>query len=169
MVRSEVVLEYKEKDGRINSIQQNPVDPNLFLVCQALTCNQISLHDHRQRFERAVLCFGSDGADRLSKQIMPSWHPNGAIVSCGMQTESKINIWDIRWKDVRRGPRQSIDVHGMARCVFFLLCSFEKKKCFLLTRYDVVMVLDKRVFKAAFHPRQSFITSMSAAGSLAFM
>ncbi|KAF9357651.1 hypothetical protein BGX34_009280 [Mortierella sp. NVP85] len=139
MVRSEVVLEYKEKDGRINSIQQNPVDPNLFLICQALTCNQISLHDNRQRFERAVLCFGSDGADRLSKQILPSWHPNGALVSCGMQTESKINIWDIRWKDVRRGPGQSIDVH------------------------------DKRVFKAAFHPRQSFITSMSAAGSLAFI
>ncbi|KAF9960912.1 hypothetical protein BGZ65_011534, partial [Modicella reniformis] len=42
MVRSEVVLEYKHKDGRVNSILQNPVDPNLFLVCRALTSNQLS-------------------------------------------------------------------------------------------------------------------------------
>lgn len=112
MVRSEVVVEFKSKEGRINTILQNPVDPNLFLICQALTSNQLSLHDNRQRFERAVLCFGSNGADRLSKQVQPSWHPNGAIVSSGMQTESKINIWDIRWRDVRRGAGQSIDVHG---------------------------------------------------------
>ncbi|KAF8934808.1 hypothetical protein BGZ58_005444 [Dissophora ornata] len=112
MERSEAVLEYKSKDGRINSILQNPVDPSLFLVCQALTSNQLSLHDNRQRFERAVLRFGSECADRLSKQIMPSWHPNGAIVSSGMHSESKINLWDIRWRDVQRGAGQSIDVHG---------------------------------------------------------
>ncbi|KAG0290304.1 hypothetical protein BGZ98_003520, partial [Dissophora globulifera] len=138
MERSEAVVEFKSKDGRINSIVQNPVDPHLFLVCQALTSNQLSLHDNRMRFEREVLRFGFESADRLSKQILPSWHPGGAIVSSGMQSESKINLWDIRWRDVQRGAGQSIDVH------------------------------EKRVFKAAFHAKRSFMTSMSSDGSLAF-
>ncbi|KAF9897508.1 hypothetical protein BX616_005483, partial [Lobosporangium transversale] len=139
MVRSEIVVEYKNKDGRINSILQNPVDPNLFLISQATTHNQLLLHDTRVRFETPVLEFGFDSADRLSKQILPSWHPAGAIVSSGMQIESKINIWDIRWKDVHRGAGQSIDVH------------------------------EKRVFKAAFHPKRSLMTSMSSDGSLGFI
>ncbi|KAG0323862.1 hypothetical protein BGZ99_002433 [Dissophora globulifera] len=139
MERSEAVVEFKSKDGRINSIVQNPVDPHLFLVCQALMSNQLSLHDNRMRFEREVLRFGFESADRLSKQILPSWHPGGAIVSSGMQSESKINLWDIRWRDVQRGAGQSIDVH------------------------------EKRVFKAAFHAKRSFMTSMSSDGSLAFI
>ncbi|KAI1315098.1 hypothetical protein EDD11_001288 [Mortierella claussenii] len=139
MVRSEVVLEYKNRDGRINSIAQNPVDPNLFLICQATTSNQLLLHDKRTRFDIPVLHFGFDSADRLSRQVQPSWHPGGAIVSCGMNIESKINIWDIRWKDVHRGAGQSVDVH------------------------------DKRVFKAAFHPKRSLMTSMSADGGLGFI
>ncbi|KAF9946782.1 hypothetical protein BGZ72_011144 [Mortierella alpina] len=140
MPRSEVVVEYKNTErGRVTAVMQNPVDPNLFLVCHAATGNQLSLHDNRQRFDNAVLRFGFPCADNLSKLVVPSWHPGGAIVSCGTQSEPKINIWDIRWKDVQRGAGQSIDVH------------------------------DKRVFKAAFHPKRSFMTSMSADSSLAFM
>ncbi|KAF9986019.1 hypothetical protein BGZ75_002282 [Mortierella antarctica] len=140
MPRSEVVVEYKNTErGRVTAVMQNPVDPNLFLVCHAATDNQLSLHDHRQRFDNAVLRFGFPCADNLSKLVVPSWHPGGAIVSCGTQSEPKINIWDIRWKDVQRGAGQSIDVH------------------------------DKRVFKAAFHPKRSFMTSMSADSSLAFI
>ncbi|KAF9954772.1 hypothetical protein BGZ70_010458, partial [Mortierella alpina] len=139
MPRSEVVVEYKNTErGRVTAVMQNPVDPNLFLVCHAATDNQLSLHDNRQRFDNAVLRFGFPCADNLSKLVVPSWHPGGAIVSCGTQSEPKINIWDIRWKDVQRGAGQSIDVH------------------------------DKRVFKAAFHPKRSFMTSMSADSSLAF-
>ncbi|KAF9575271.1 hypothetical protein EC968_003623 [Mortierella alpina] len=140
MPRSEVVVEYKNTErGRVTAVMQNPVDPNLFLVCHAATNNQLSLHDNRQRFDNAVLRFGFPCADNLSKLVVPSWHPGGAIVSCGTQSEPKINIWDIRWKDVQRGAGQSIDVH------------------------------DKRVFKAAFHPKRSFMTSMSADSSLAFI
>ncbi|CAO3574319.1 unnamed protein product [Mortierella alpina] len=140
MPRSEVVVEYKNTErGRVTAVMQNPVDPNLFLVCHAATDNQLSLHDSRQRFDNAVLRFGFPCADNLSKLVVPSWHPGGAIVSCGTQSEPKINIWDIRWKDVQRGAGQSIDVH------------------------------DKRVFKAAFHPKRSFMTSMSADSSLAFI
>ncbi|KAF9188268.1 hypothetical protein BGZ50_001446 [Haplosporangium sp. Z 11] len=140
MARSHVLFENRNVErGRINSIVQNPVDPNLLLVCHANTNNQLALHDTRQRFQDPVLRFGFQCADNLSRQVMPSWHPNGAIVSCGTQSEAKINIWDVRWKDVQRGAGQSIDVH------------------------------EKRVFKAAFHPRRSFMTSMSADSSLAFI
>ncbi|KAG0206168.1 hypothetical protein BGX28_002347 [Mortierella sp. GBA30] len=140
MPRSEVVVEYKNAErGRITAISQNPVDPNLFLLCHASTDNQLALHDNRQRFENAVLRFGFSCADNLSKLVVPSWHPGGAIVSCGTQSDPKINIWDIRWQDVQRGAGQSIDVH------------------------------EKRVYKAAFHPKRSFMTSMSADSSLAFM
>ncbi|KAF9313760.1 hypothetical protein BGZ91_006175, partial [Linnemannia elongata] len=140
MERSEVVYDYKSKErGRINSITPNPVDPNLLLVCHATTNNQLSLHDLRQRFDDPVLRFGFECADNLSRQVMPSWHPGGAIVSSGTQSDPKINIWDIRWRDVHRGAGQSID--GQT----------------------------KRVFKAAFHPTKPFITSMSADSSLAFI
>ncbi|KAF9933207.1 hypothetical protein FBU30_006148 [Linnemannia zychae] len=140
MERSEVVYDYKSKErGRINSITPNPVDPNLLLIGHATTNYQLSLHDIRQRFDDPVLRFGFQCADNLSKQVLPSWHPGGAIVSSGTQSDPKINIWDIRWRDVHRGAGQSID--GQA----------------------------KRVFKAAFHPTKPFITSMSADSSLAFM
>ncbi|KAG0305444.1 hypothetical protein BGZ97_001112 [Linnemannia gamsii] len=140
MERSEVVYDYKSKErGRINSITPNPVDPNLLLVCHATTSNQLSLHDLRQRFDDPVLRFGFECADNLSRQVMPSWHPGGAIVSSGTQSDPKINIWDIRWRDVHRGAGQSIDGQS------------------------------KRVFKAAFHPSKPFITSMSADSSLAFI
>ncbi|KAF9143024.1 hypothetical protein BGX30_001541 [Mortierella sp. GBA39] len=140
MERSEVVYDYKSKErGRINSITPNPVDPNLLLVSHATTNNQLSLHDLRQRFDDPVLRFGFECADNLSRQVMPSWHPGGAIVSSGTQSDPKINIWDIRWRDVHRGAGQSIDGQS------------------------------KRVFKAAFHPSKPFITSMSADSSLAFI
>ncbi|KAF9121137.1 hypothetical protein BGW39_010827 [Mortierella sp. 14UC] len=140
MERSEIVYDYKSKErGRINSITPNPVDPHLLLVCHATTNNQLSLHDLRQRFDDPVLRFGFECADNLSRQVMPSWHPGGAIVSCGTQSDPKINIWDIRWRDVHRGAGQSIDGQS------------------------------KRVFKAAFHPTKPFITSMSADSSLAFI
>ncbi|KAK3838242.1 MAG: WD40-repeat-containing domain protein [Linnemannia gamsii] len=140
MERSEVVYDYKSKErGRINSLTPNPVDPNLLLVCHATTNNQLSLHDLRVRFDDPVLRFGFECADNLSRQVMPSWHPGGAIVSSGTQSDPKINIWDIRWRDVHRGAGQSIDGQS------------------------------KRVFKAAFHPTKPFITSMSADSSLAFI
>ncbi|KAF9105810.1 hypothetical protein BGX29_011312 [Mortierella sp. GBA35] len=140
MGRSEIVTDYRSTErGRINSITPNPVDPNLLLVAHATTSNQLSLHDIRLRFDEPVLRFGFECADNLSRQIMPSWHPGGAIVSCGTQSDPKINIWDVRWRDVHRGAGQSID--GQT----------------------------KRVFKAAFHPKRPFITSMSADSSLAFV
>ncbi|KAF9906859.1 hypothetical protein EC991_000223 [Linnemannia zychae] len=140
MERSEIVYDYKSKErGRINSITPNPVDHNLLLVSHATTNNQLSLHDLRQRFDDPVLRFGFECADNLSRQVMPSWHPGGAIVSSGTQSDPKINIWDIRWRDVHRGAGQSIDGQS------------------------------KRVFKAAFHPTKPFITSMSADSSLAFI
>ncbi|KAF8946347.1 hypothetical protein BGZ47_000758 [Haplosporangium gracile] len=140
MERSEVVYDYKSKErGRINSITPNPVNPNLLLVSHATTNNQLSLHDLRQRFDDPVLRFGFECADNLSRQVIPSWHPGGAIVSSGTQSDPKINIWDIRWRDVHRGAGQSIDGQS------------------------------KRVFKAAFHPTKPFITSMSADSSLAFI
>ncbi|KAG0365054.1 hypothetical protein BGZ54_006923 [Gamsiella multidivaricata] len=138
MERSKVVVEHKNSGNRINSIEQSPVDPHLFLISEAAASHQLSLHDNRQRFGEPVLRFGSNGADSLSKQIVPSWHPGGSVISCGMQSETKINIWDIRWKDVQRGAGQSIDVH------------------------------ESRVYKAAFHPTQSSMISMSS-NQLAFM
>ncbi|KAF9582618.1 hypothetical protein BGW38_010966 [Lunasporangiospora selenospora] len=140
MERSDIVLEHKSVDqGRITHLAPNPQDMNLMLICHATTSNQLTLHDMRTRFETPVLKFGFHCADNLSKCIMPSWHPDGALVSCGMQVESKINIWDIRWKNTQRGAGQSIDIH------------------------------DKRVFRAAFHPRRSLMASMSSDSSLAFV
>ncbi|KAF9368516.1 hypothetical protein CPC16_005286, partial [Podila verticillata] len=139
MVRSEIVVEHKSaENGRITHIQQNPADPNLFLICHATTNNQMTLHDSRQQFHVPVLAFGFQCSDNLSRNVAPSWHPDGALVSSGTQSDAKINIWDVRWKDVQRGAGQSICVH------------------------------EKRVFRAAFHPRRPFMTSMSADSSLAF-
>ncbi|KAF9404768.1 hypothetical protein BGZ94_003952 [Podila epigama] len=140
MVRSEIVVEHRSvENGRITHIQENPADPNLFLIAHATTNNQFTLHDSRQRFHEPVLTFGFQCSDNLSRNVAPSWHPGGALVSSGTQSDAKINIWDIRWKDVHRGAGQSICVQ------------------------------EKRVFKAAFHPKRSLMTSMSADGSLAFI
>ncbi|KAF9429258.1 hypothetical protein BGZ76_001587 [Entomortierella beljakovae] len=137
MNRSVMLFENKGTD-RINTIDQNPVDPNLFLVSRASLNNQLSLYDTRQGFTAPVLAFGIDNTERLTRQIKPSWHPNGGLVSSGMQSGSKINIWDIRWIDVLRGPGQSINPHG------------------------------KHVLKAGFHPTRSILASMSTDCSLAF-
>ncbi|KAG0057339.1 hypothetical protein BGZ83_011582 [Gryganskiella cystojenkinii] len=140
LMRSDVVSEYRNQErGRINYITANPKDPNLFLLSHASTNNQLSVHDIRVGMDQPVLRFGFQSADNLSRHVVPSWHPEGALVSSGMQVEPKINIWDVRWVDVHRGPGQSIEVHN------------------------------KRVFKAAFHPRRSLITSMSADSALAFI
>ncbi|KAF9173196.1 hypothetical protein BGX20_003844 [Mortierella sp. AD010] len=137
MTRSTILFENKGQD-RINTIDQNPLDPRLFLVSRASLNNQLSLYDSRGGFNTPVLQFGVDGTERLTKQIKPSWHPGGGLVSCGMQSGSKINIWDIRWVDVTRGTGQSLNPHG------------------------------KHVLKAAFHPTRSLMSSMSTDCSLAF-
>ncbi|KAF9111156.1 hypothetical protein BGX27_005316, partial [Mortierella sp. AM989] len=136
--RSALLFEDKGQD-RINTIDQNPVDPRLFLVSRASLNNQLSLYDSRQGFHMPALQFGVDGSERLTKQIKPSWHPDGTLVSCGMQSGSKINIWDIRWKEVMRGTGQTLNPHA-----------------------------SKNVLKAAFHPTRSLMASMSTDGSLAF-
>ena len=140
MGRSDVASEYKNQErGRINYITINPRDPNLLLISHATTSNQLSVHDYRLKLDHPVLRFGFESADNLSRQVVPSWHPEGALVSSGMQAETKINIWDVRWVDVQRGRSQSID-----------------------------LPVSKRVFKAAFHPRRSLMTSISADSCLSF-
>jgi len=140
MGRPDVASEYKNQErGRINYITINPRDPNLLLISHATTSNQLSVHDYRLKLDHPVLRFGFESADNLSRQVVPSWHPEGALVSSGMQAETKINIWDVRWVDVQRGRSQSID-----------------------------LPVSKRVFKAAFHPRRSLMTSISADSCLSF-
>ncbi|KAF8982392.1 hypothetical protein BGZ46_001354 [Entomortierella lignicola] len=137
MTRSTMSFENKGQD-RINTIDQNPLDPRLILVSRAAMSNQLSLYDSRSGFNMPVLQIGVDGTDRLTRQVKPSWHPDGGLVSCGMQSGSKIHIWDIRWVDVTRGTGQSLNPHG------------------------------KQVLKAAFHPTRSLMASMSSDCGLAF-
>ncbi|KAF9166130.1 hypothetical protein DFQ26_008634 [Actinomortierella ambigua] len=135
------VIDHRYHDrGRITHILPNPQDPRLFLISHADKANQLRLMDSRVGAQETVLSLGFPVQDNISRYVAPSWHPSGGLISCGTTSGTcKIHLWDIRWKNVERGPGQSINVH------------------------------DKTILRAAFHPTHSMLASLSTDNTLAFI
>ncbi|KAF9978637.1 hypothetical protein BGZ73_001290 [Actinomortierella ambigua] len=135
------IIDHRYTDrGRITHILQNPQDPRLFLISHADKTNQLRVMDTRKGAQDTVLTLGFPSVENVSRYVAPSWHPTGGLISCGTTSGTgKIHLWDIRWKNVERGPGQSISVH------------------------------EKTIFRAAFHPTHSLLASMSSDNTLAFI
>ncbi|KAG0237300.1 hypothetical protein BGW41_000258 [Actinomortierella wolfii] len=141
MQHKSTVIDYRYTDrGRISHILQNPQDPRLFLISHADKSNQLRLMDTRVGPQDTVLTLGFPAVENISRYVAPCWHPMGGLISCGTTSGTgKIHLWDIRWKNVERGPGQSISVH------------------------------DKTIFRAEFHPTYPLLASMSSDNTLAFI
>ena len=64
-------------------------------------------HEVSSRFQED----GSSGS-KTTKLIHASVHPNGYYISSGQMKESFLNIWDLRYSQVQRGPTQKLQLHS---------------------------------------------------------
>ncbi|KAI7871885.1 hypothetical protein BDF14DRAFT_921811 [Spinellus fusiger] len=108
--------------GRVNTILQSPVSPNLLMISLSTKTDQLVLYDQRCSGSNAVqVRLGHTEVENVSRYIRPDWHSNGHMVVCGSQVEPKIHFWDLRYNGVARGPCFSFETMGKTktlRCMF---------------------------------------------------
>ncbi|KAH3766634.1 hypothetical protein Pelo_1477 [Pelomyxa schiedti] len=86
----------KVMDGGVSSIQSHNTDPNLFLISQLVTRNQLCIVDFRleQPLQNGII-MGWKQDSSLSSYNRPGWSASGNYVACGTCT-TDINLWDKR-------------------------------------------------------------------------
>ncbi|ORZ23722.1 hypothetical protein BCR41DRAFT_244554 [Lobosporangium transversale] len=90
---------YEDKVGRTLNIVQNPMDHRINALTLYSHMTQLILMDERIPVT-PVLKLGYAGSTKTFKIPIPSWHPEGGLLSFGGTEEGIINIWDVRWNKI---------------------------------------------------------------------
>ncbi|KAF9436536.1 hypothetical protein BGZ76_003657 [Entomortierella beljakovae] len=88
------------KLGTISHINRNPADPRINLVTLQTHSDQFLLMDERIP-GRHVLKLGFKTESTITKQSYPSWHPDGGLICAGTIENGVVNVWDIRWSNIK--------------------------------------------------------------------
>ncbi|KAI1315633.1 hypothetical protein EDD11_000586 [Mortierella claussenii] len=91
---------YETKLGRILHLTQNPIDPRINAVTLNSQFLQLALMDERAP-QQPVLKLGFESNNKNSKIPVPSWHPDGGLLSMGTTTNGTVYLWDVRWKGIK--------------------------------------------------------------------